>query len=53
MFLGTEAGLEPGTVMFTNAVLEMALVDEVRLRPDGTRREGPIQGLAKEKQPAG
>jgi hypothetical protein len=53
VFLGTEAGLKPGTVMFTNAVLEMAVVDEVRLRPDGTRREGPIQGLEEEKQPTG
>jgi hypothetical protein len=42
-------GLRAGTVMFSSAVLEVAVVDRVRLRPDGTMRPGPIEGGAKEK----
>ena len=53
VYAGGEAeGLRPGTVMFTTAVLEMAVVDRVRLRPDGTVREGEIEGAGQEGKPA-
>jgi hypothetical protein len=42
VFVGQQAGLPPGSVMYTSAVLESAVVDRVRERPDGTLREGPI-----------
>lgn len=44
VLLGDVPGLVPGTVMYTSAVLESAVVDEVRQRPDGTFRKGPIHG---------
>jgi hypothetical protein len=52
VFVGKDAGPPTGTVMFTSAVLESAVVPRVRQRPDGTLREGPIQDDShKEPQP--
>jgi hypothetical protein len=43
VFVGDgEGGLRKGTVMYTTAVHEQAIVARVRLRPDGTVRKGPI-----------
>jgi hypothetical protein len=59
VFLGQAAGLPPGTVMYTSAVLESAVVSQVLERPDGTFREGPIhdggekQRIADEERAAG
>jgi hypothetical protein len=51
--VASDAGDHPaGTVLYTTAVLEVAVVDQVRERPDGTFREGPIQGTGKEGKPA-
>jgi hypothetical protein len=50
VFVGKEAGLPTGTVTYTSAVLESAVVPEVRQRPDGTFREGPIEDNSEKKR---
>jgi len=49
VFVGHDGTMPTGTVTFSSAVLESAVVSQVRERPDGTFREGPIQGTKKEK----
>jgi hypothetical protein len=43
VWLGRPARLVPDTVEFSAAVLESGVVDRVRLRPDGSVREGRIE----------
>jgi hypothetical protein len=49
VFLGREAGLPTGAVTYSSAVLESAVVSQVRERPDGTFRPGPVVDVDKQK----
>ena len=48
VFVGDDGTLPTGTVIYSAGVLESAVVGQVRERPDGTFREGPIQGTKKQ-----